>query len=114
MDYMVYCTVCFDINHIIHDKGLPEKGEKRKREAKVCSTEIPISQNHGDDQCPHIEGQTHPAGSDLHPHGWPFAGHGVVVCVRANKNNQQSDVQTFPCNRVEQLIILLAVLSTIL
>lgn len=50
--------------------------------------EVSVGEDHGGHQGPDVQGQTHPAGRDLHPHCWPLAGYGVV-CIRAVRSRTQ-------------------------
>ena len=45
----------------------------------AVSAEVSVGEDHGGHQGPQVDGQTQPAGADLHPHGWHGGPHVLVV-----------------------------------
>lgn len=54
------------------------------------SVKVSVDQDQRSHQRPHVEGDTNPAGGDLHPHRRPLAGHGLVVGVGAVRKNKRA------------------------
>ena len=63
---------------------------------RAASAEVSVGQDQGGHQRPGVDGQTHPAGGDLHPHRGPLAGQGGVLCVRAGATNKEHPGLTTP------------------
>lgn len=45
--------------------------------------EVAVGEDQRSHQGPHVKRDADPAGGDLHPHRWPFAGYGLIVGVGA-------------------------------
>lgn len=58
-------------------------------EQEQGSGEVPVGEDHGSHQGPDIEGQTQPAGGDLHPHCGPLAGYRVVRVWTAEREKNR-------------------------